>query len=308
LLQIYQVGSSKEINTSTGFIVEKNRLILALHPNDKNTAQQMDNLLLIKEYLKWRFQAKNLHGVHSPFLFQFMNKCLYQETSTDEFQEIEKLRSGLLKKREILEFIDPGAGSFKEQSKNQIPPPYTKKKIRDIARFSLQRKKFCRLFYRMIQYFQFNSVLELGTSLGITTCYLAKADPDAEILTIEGAAPVAKTALSVFEKLNVKNVRLMEGRFDDILPGIPAEKMFDMIIIDGNHRGDATLRYFSWCVKHIHLEGVVVVDDIRWSGDMYDAWSEINAHPHVTVTVDLFSLGLVFFNKRLSKENFKISF
>jgi predicted O-methyltransferase YrrM len=263
---------------------------------------------MIKEYLKWRFQAKNLHGVHSPFLFEFMKNCLYKKTSANEFLEIEKMRLRLLKNKEVLEFIDPGAGSFKDLPMNQEKSIMAKKKISDIARFSLQRKKFCRLFFRMIQYFQFNSVLEFGTSLGITTCYLAKANPDAEILTIEGAEPVAKTAISVFEQLKVKNVRLIEGGFDDILPGIPAEKKFDMIIIDGNHRGDATLRYFSWCVKHIHLEGVVVVDDIRWSGEMYDAWSEINAHPHVTVTVDLFSLGLVFFNKRLSKENFKISF
>jgi predicted O-methyltransferase YrrM len=268
----------------------------------------MNNLQLIKEYLKWRFQAKNLHGVHSPFLFGFMKDCLYQEIVNDGFLEIEKMRSELLKNQEFLEYIDPGAGSLKDLRVTKDKSSITRKKIRDIARFSLQSKKFCRLFYRMIQYFHINSVLELGTSLGITTCYLAKANPDAEILTIEGAAPVAKTALSVFEQLNVRNVRLKEGIFDEELPKFPQAKKFDMIIIDGNHKRDATLRYFSWCVKHIHLEGVVVVDDIRWSGEMYDAWGEINAHPHVTVTVDLFSLGLVFFNKRLSKENFKISF
>ena len=69
-----------------------------------------------------------------------------------------------------------------------------------------------------------------------------------------------------------------------------------------------TLEYFNLCLKKIHNETVFVFDDIHWSEEMEEAWNEIKNHSKVRVSVDLFRMGLIFFRKELSYENYVIKF
>lgn len=268
----------------------------------------MTPVTLILQYLVWRFSARGLHGVHSPFLYRFMKECIYQQSDKYEFDGIEKIRYKLLRNKKIVEYPDLGAGSRLDTSHTINPGNISQRTVSNIAKYSLQRKKYCRLFFRIVRYLRCESILELGTSFGITTSYLAKANSNASIHTIEGAEAIAKIAGEVFKEAGLDNIYLEVGNFNDILPAIPSDKKYDLILLDGNHRGDATINYFQWVIKHIQNDGVLIVDDIRWSESMYSAWKKITQHEAATLTLDFFALGLVFFNKRFSKENFKIRY
>ena len=78
----------------------------------------------------------------------------------------------------------------------------------------------------------------------------------------------------------------------------------DLIYFDGNHQKKATLKYFNDCLPFINENSVFIFDDIRWTKDMLDAWQEISSHPKVSVSIDLFSIGLIFFRDQV-KEDFK---
>lgn len=259
-------------------------------------------------YLKWWVWSKNLHGVHSPFLFKFVRECVYGKDELSKFQNIEQIRDELLKNQNVLTFTDYGAGSAKDKRRASGADSIINRRISQIAKNSLQQKKYCRLLHRIVNYFQVNTVLELGTSLGITTSYLAIGDNSPTIYTVEGAKTIAENAQQVFERQNLKNICLFTNTFDEYFQTIEKDTKFDLVIIDGNHRGDATLKYFDLIVQHIHNGSVVILDDIRWSESMYKAWCAITRSSDATVTLDLYKLGIVFFNKNLSKENFKIRF
>ncbi len=259
-------------------------------------------------FIAWWLKAINRHGAHGPFLYGFLDKCLYRKSNTSAFDDIEKIRGELKRNHRTLTYKDLGAGQRKYQKNNITNPELINRDTKDIAHNSLQSPKYCRLYYRIIQYFNYQSVLELGTSLGITTSYLALANPRATIETIEGVRVVAGIAEEVFQKNNLDNIKLHVGDFNDVLNQIPENKKYDMIILDGNHRGNATMDYFLWSIKHIHEHGVLIVDDIRWSQSMFHTWKNIINHDEVKLSIDLFYMGLVFFNKNLSKENYKVRF
>jgi len=152
--------------------------------------------------------------------------------------------------------------------------------------------------------------LELGTSLGITTSYLAFANLSAQVITMEGAPTVADLAQKTFDRLNLKGIEVLKGNFNQTLPEtLERIKTVDLVFIDGNHRKDPTLNYFHQLINHSTESTILIFDDIHWSSEMELAWKEIQQHPEVTLTIDLFFIGLVFFKKDFkAKQHFVIRF
>lgn len=253
----------------------------------------------------WLYRSKTRHGVHSPFVYRFIDECLYEKTDKKSLTDVFEHRKKLLNDLSILQYIDPGAGS-KSNKKNIDKSRIVS--VRSLASYSLQKIRFILLFYRMIQFFNYKTVLELGTSLGITSACMSRANPGIHIDTIEGAKPIADIARNFFRTAGMTNILLHEGNFDKILTSVIQSKVYDMIIIDGNHKGEKLLHYFHILTEHISPGGVIIVDDIRWSASMLKAWHEIQKHQKTKVTIDLFKIGLVFFDDRLSRENFLIRF
>ncbi|MBW6479976.1 MAG: class I SAM-dependent methyltransferase [Bacteroidales bacterium] len=251
-------------------------------------------------------RSKTRHGVHSPFVYRFLDQCLYREADKILFEIPEEQRRKLKNDQTALEYTDPGAGSKKQKQKTSQGDIRTR--VRDIARNSLQNPRYCRFFYRMMDYFGCRNVLEMGTSFGITTSYMGLAGDHIKIDTIEGAQPVADIAENFFSDQGFTNINLYRGNFDQILKKAVSGKKYDLIFMDGNHNGEKTLDYFQKLTKHITEQGVIIVDDIRWSESMYEAWKSIKLHQNVTLSIDLFRMGMVFFDKRLTKEEFAIRF
>ncbi len=267
----------------------------------------MNRLFPVKEYLQWLLHSRTRYGVHSPFVYRFLDQCLYRETDKSLFEIPENHRIKLKNDPSLLEYTDPGAGSRKQKLKTSHENN-KKYKVQQIARNSLQKPRYCRLIYRMIQYFGYRTVLEMGTSLGITTSYMSLAGNHLMIDTIEGAYPIADLAEKYFTENGFTNISLHRGNFDQKLDEVISNKKYDLIFMDGNHRGNKTLDYFHKLRKHINEQGVIIVDDIRWSESMLEAWHEIRMDPDATVSIDLFRMGFVFFDKRFTKEEFTIRF
>lgn len=240
--------------------------------------------------------------MHSPFVFDFILNVLNNKSNYQPPGEIEDLRRLLLKDKRIIEIEEMGAGS-RTSSSNQ-------RTVGQIANASLKSKRLAQILFRLVKHYQPLSIIELGTSLGITTCYFSKANPDASVITIEGNKPTAALATENFQKLNCKNVQLQQGNFDDILPSILSRvPTIDLAYIDGNHRYQPTINYFQQFLAKWHNQTILVFDDIHWSAEMENAWKEIESHPSVQYTIDIFFLGFVFFRKDFKvKQNFSIRF
>lgn len=255
----------------------------------------------ISDYLKHRLTAKSRHGTHSPFVYQLTDEVIYDFNSKSDYKSVEAQRKKLFNDDSLLTVTDLGAGSH--LNKNRV------KQVRQIAKNALKSPRLAQLIYRLAKENHPKNIIELGTCLGITTAYLSKACPDAEIITIEGCPETAKVAYRNFQDLDLDNVELQVGNFDILLPQVAAkEGQLDFVYIDGNHRKEATLNYFNWCLPKVHENSLIIFDDIYWSKGMKEAWQEIKDHPEVTVTIDLFWIGLVYFRKGQAKEHFKLKF
>lgn len=258
-------------------------------------------LQFISDFLKHRLTAKSRHGTHSPFVYKLVDEVIYDFNAKTEYITIEQQRKKLLDDDTLITVTDLGAGSHLNKNRT--------KKVKEIAKNALKTPRLAQLIYRLAKNANPSNLIELGTCLGITTAYLSKACPDAEIITIEGCPETAKKAYQNFQDLELENVELQVGNFDELLTRVVEHfPKLDFVYIDGNHRKDATLNYFNWCLPKVHEDTLLIFDDIYWSKGMKEAWEEIKSHPEVTVTVDLFWIGLVYFKKGQAKEHFKIKF
>lgn len=242
------------------------------------------------------------HGIHSPFIFDFIRKVMNDKTVYPEYEKAEAWRKKLLGDKAILTVEDFGAGSIVSKT--------TDRSIASIAKYSAKPKKYGQLLFRMVKYYQPKTILELGTSLGITAAYLSLANPCAKLVTIEGSKAIADVARQTFYQLDVKNAVLIEGNFDDKLTAAVSQLSdVDFAFIDGNHRREPTERYFHQLLLAAGNDSILIFDDIHWSGEMEAAWQTITRHPSVRCSIDLFFLGIVFFRTGFrEKQHFTIRF
>lgn len=260
---------------------------------------------ITSRYLNYYLHSANSkgHGVHSPFVFALITEVLNDKRPYYCYQAIETLRKQLLSDAGNITIEDFGAGSRTEKTKERS--------IAAIAKSSLKPKKFSQLLFRLAHYFKPHHILELGTSLGITTAYLASACPNAQVITMEGADAVAAIAKSNFKQLSLPNISLVPGNFDDTLKHVLETTLprIDIAYIDGNHRFNPTVTYFEHIIRNSHNESCIILDDIHWSAEMEQAWQYVQNHQVVTLTIDLFFIGLVFLRtEQKEKEHFIIRF
>lgn len=249
-------------------------------------------------------RARDEHSLHSPFLFSLYVQVIRAKTGSRAlFAPIRALRKELRKSRQLITIADLGAGSKVNPSRQRT--------IGDIARNSQKPARFGRLLFRLIRRFEAKVVVDLGTSLGMTTAYLAEATKPygGQVLTFEGCPETAAVARQNFERLAMQNVEVVVGNLDEtLLPAIGGLPPVDFVFFDANHRYEPTVRYFETCLTNIHNDTVFVFDDIHWSDEMEQAWAYLKAHKAVSVTVDLFWVGLVFFRKEQPKQDFVLWF
>ncbi len=260
----------------------------------------MKNLLWRgSKYFRHLTTAKNTkgHGIHSPYLYRFTHNAIYEKHPFYVFPKIEDLRDNLYFDDRMVNIKEYGTGVDRQMM------------VREIAKTSLQGAKWGQLLFRIVNFTKALNVLELGTSLGVTTAYLASPRQDIKCVTIEGSEDIAKIAQESFDKLEIKNIDLKVGNIDDILQETLVEMgTLDVVYFDANHTYEATLNYFNQCLNYIHPNTVFIFDDIYWSKEMTQAWKKIRTHELVTSSINLYRVGILFFNKSFPKRTYKMKY
>jgi predicted O-methyltransferase YrrM len=251
----------------------------------------------LKSFLSYWLNSVDEHSLHSPFFYDFYTKVVKQVSPENALAE--KLRSDLLKSDLTLTLNDLGAGSVITS---------TTRKVSDIARISLSPIKYSQLYARTIAFFKCKNCVELGTSLGINTLYLAE-HKNTQVTTFEGANPIAEMARDTFSFGETTNIRLVEGNIDDTLhPFLRNHAKIDFVLIDANHRYEAAIRYFEKLVMASHDKTILVFDDIHLNAGMEKAWKEIQAHKLVYATADVYRCGFVFLDPSLTSQHWILQF
>jgi len=256
-------------------------------------------LFQIKSYLKFLWHSKNEHAVHSPFVFTLITKCFYDKKPKLEYSILKEYRNEILQNKNTIEVTDFGTGSrvFKSNTRQ----------IAQIAKTAGISSKRAELLYRIVNYFQPETILEIGTSLGLATSALSLGNPKASIVTLEGCPETAKIAKNQFIKFGLTNTNSVVTEFNSYLQNCQLKtENYQLIYFDGNHSKKATLDYFELLLPTISNETLWIFDDIHWSVAMEGAWEIIKNHPKVTVSIDTFQWGLVFFRYEQPKEHFVI--
>lgn len=253
------------------------------------------------EFFKYLATAQTRHGIHSPFVYTFLEEVLYSKKEFYVFDELFEKRKQLRSNPSTIEVTDFGAGSRAGLTKTRS--------ISGIAKKGSPDKKFLKLLFKIAHYYDSKNILELGTSLGISTSFLASAHSKSKVVTIEGCPRTAKIAQQTFDDLNLRNIELIVGQFDEQLGSALTENQpFDLIYIDGNHREEATVHYFEQIEKRAAKEAIFILDDIYWSAGMTRAWKKIKGHKNVSVTLDLFRMGIVFTGVKTPRYDYRFRF
>lgn len=258
----------------------------------------MSKFYLIKTYLNYWLDSVSEHSLHSPFLYDLYTKIIHVEPMPD--LAIEKLRVELLKTDREIDVTDLGAKSKHFTS--------GKRKISDIAETSVSSVRLSSLYQRLAMHVQAKTIVELGTSFGLTSLYLAKT-ANARVYTFEGSTQIAEIAEDTFRFADAKNIELIKGNINtslySTLSRIPK---VDFVLMDANHQYEATKKYFEELLMKVHHKSVMVIDDIHANPGMDKAWKEICSHDLVHTTLDLYRCGIVFFDPSLTKQHVVLQF
>lgn len=252
----------------------------------------------LKSYLKFITSATNQHGVHSPFVYDLVTKCFNTATKNEASTKVNAYLLELLKNNEKITVTDFGAGSKHNHSKLRS--------VSSIAKNAGISRKRSRMLIRLVQYLNVQEMLEIGTSLGLGTASLSQGNTTGRIISLEGCPETAKIAKRQLSNFGYSNIDIVTGEFSETLPVALEHRTFDLIYFDGNHKQAPTLLYFEQCLHHIHNNSVFIFDDIYWSKEMNRAWNVIKNHSKVTVSIDTFRWGLVFFRQEQVKQHFTI--
>ena len=267
-------------------------------------------LYRVCSWLKHYLTAWNTggEGVHSPYLFEWVRMVMSDKHAYRVWDKIEGVRTQMLVSEDVVEFVDYGSAmrQLGEGARGE-------RKVRDIAKGSLAKAKYAQMLFRLINWLGHQlregneglTIVELGTSLGVTTAYLASVDPRDKVYTYEGCKAVAKIAKDNWKALEINNIECQVGVISSevLQDGI---RNVDVAFVDANHTYEASLMYFDVLAGKAHEKSVIVMDDIHHSEEMEWVWREICADERVTSTIDLYQMGLVFFDKHYWKRNYRI--
>jgi len=231
-------------------------------------------------------------------MFSFWNEVVKGEYQNKRWDAIEKCRKDLLNNKKAIHVTDFGAGS-KVLKGNE-------RRISDIAKYQLQSTKDGQLLARIIHHHSYRNVLELGSSLGISSAYLAC--EAIKVSTMEGCPNILKCAQGVWESLKLDNIHPYLGNIDEKLEELINSKEFDFCVIDANHSYDACIRYWEVIEPIIKEGGALVFDDIYWDKEMTKAWREICLRTKATLKLDFFHFGILIFNSNTSEQAYTLKY
>lgn len=250
---------------------------------------------IVREYINYWIKGKNRHGVHSPFVYDFNDKCMRTEVPKSVRSSYSKYYSLLRSSHQKITVEDFGAGSKKLGNE---------RKVRSIAKVSGNSAKYAMLIYRIVNFYKPQNILELGTSLGISTLMMRLGNDAAKIDTVEGCTETLKITQEHFPADLKENINFHRLTFDSFLAQASKPKKYDFVFIDGDHRGKSVLQLLDSLKVLTHDETIIVLDDIRWTKDMQSMWYTLIRSGKYHVSIDLFKMGILLPRMHQATENF----
>ena len=253
----------------------------------------------ISARMRYLHQAKHYKGfgVHSPFVFHWLNHVLYEKSFFYAYQTLRAIRKQLLSDNTTITLSGFGTGAARTTT------------TCDIVKNSATKQKYAELLFRIVNNANAQYILELGTNVGLTTMHLAAANSQVEVITLEGEDTLCQLAEKNFKQHNFSNISLVKGNITKTLPETLANlPKLDVVFFDANHTYEATINYFEQCLSKAHSNTIFIFDDIHWSKEMELAWNQIKQHEKIRVDLDLFQMGITLFNQDLQKESYIVKF
>ena len=247
------------------------------------------------EFIKYSLIAKGRHGIHSPFVYNLCDQVLRKPISEEVKSRQNRLFKALKNDATIINFQEFGAGS--KHLKKQ-------RSVKQIVSTNSTKNKYGNLLFRLMEGYKPRNVLEFGTSIGCGTLQLHWGNPKAKISTIEACKETYEFAKNTIEQFQISNqINLINSTFNDYLEEKDLEK-FDLVFIDGHHDGKCLIDYLKKLEKHTHNDTIFILDDIRWSMDMFNAWNTLVNDEQYHLSIDFFKMGLLIRQSNKRKEHF----
>lgn len=258
----------------------------------------MINFPILRKAFDFYLTAKTPHQTKSAFLSQLNKEVFFNDRNYYALDKIDTLRSHLKRNQSKIQHHDFGAGSqFKTKEKT----------VSSFVNSSASGTYKGKVLFHLARHFKSQRILELGTNLGIGTAYLASANNNSVVKTLEGCPNLSQVARKILGTAKIKNVEVIDGKFDDTLDDICRKmKRIDLVFIDGDHSYKSTHQNFKIIKPFLHSRSIVIFDDIYWSQGMIKAWKEIKSAEEVRLSIDVFRLGVIFFDFELEKGDYQL--
>ncbi len=244
-----------------------------------------------QRWLKYYFRAHTCHDVHSPFVSLLIREVIENKKNYYTFFSAERLRHKLLYNNARIAIKDYGAGSMVTDKRQRS--------VKDLAKYAAISPRQGKQLFNLVRMTKPKTILEMGTSLGISAIYQAGAAPKATFISLEGCPNTARLAQNNLRSLGYNQITVLEGPFKENLPTALHQlgANTDFIFLDGDHQEGSTLAYYQECVPFLHNDSVFVLADIHWSESMEKAWNSLKSRDEVSISIDLFHFGILFFRK-----------
>lgn len=249
-----------------------------------------------RSWFTYFLKSKGRHGIHSPFVFQFVNECLTTKVTKNFVTKRKSFIKTLLKDKEPFVINDLGVGSKKL---NQT------RTARKLVKTSSSKGIYGEVLWKIAQFYKPKLSLELGTSVGVGTFTLCQGNENGIVHTVEGCSNTLYKAEKAFSELEITNCITFNSDFNDFLK-IQSNIKYDLVFLDGNHSKSATLLYLELLKDKSHDQTFFIFDDIRWSEDMWDMWQEVVESEDFHVTIDLGRMGIALRRPEQVKEHFVV--
>ena len=242
-------------------------------------------------------KSKNQHGIHSPFVYDLVTKCFYDSKKQGAYKTLRAYRNKTIQHKKIIPITDFGSNYRVFKSKERKVSTVTKN-----AKITLKKQK---LLYRVISYFKPDTILELGTSIGLGTIAMSIANPSSKLITMEECPNTSKLAQHYFNEFGLKNIYLKNSTVEDFFK-IKSSIKYDIVFINENHNKEDIINYFNILSDKINNDSILIFDGIYWNIKMTEAWNQIKGNPKVTLSIDTYYWGFIFFRIEQEKQHFTI--
>ncbi len=258
-----------------------------------------DVMFRSKAFIHHWMNSRSRYHIHSPLVYHFCTSILpHQKSSVGN--RIANRRKELMKNNNTITFTDYGASGGGKT---------VQRKLGEMIRSASRKRRSGELLHRICSEYSVSRGLELGTHAGIGTLYQVAGGHFQRFISLDGAEELSQIAQKGFRQWPI-HVECLTGPFEETLYNqLKIQSLApDYVFLDGNHRYEPSIEYFQYLLPHMADGGIMIWDDINWSKGMQRAWKEIISHPEVTVSIDLFFLGICFIRRNQAKEHFRLLF